>query len=737
MSYSRTLSSLMQKSSLRKLGRRFGPIRRLKWTFLQFYQLSTESRFFQLVLNFAFGLFLSFLFFSLTVYILDVQQLDAYSHLISYVLLFILTVSYIVSKYQRALFWLLFIYLIIYALPNLISFVMLVKLLELFLVTLVQNLAYLLSIISCSINLIWTNAVERANSRLRPVQEFMNSIQTIRTETNSRLDSLTKNESILSELYMEQNIENIIKLRTRLEQAELDFNTNFQQLIDYFNKLFEQKKAENSVDSLTRLEIDEKEDSIFNCFHILIETLYKCKEQTNELKLKCAEQLPVASFFVCRPISTEQICGVIIKKLKDDECLRVDQRGLNATKISSFMKNFELTKQILRFGKLKIVQNSKFDFNSSINQTERYSKATILLTSKVRTFFEDLQSFWKYLAIFFLSVSLYKSNKYLTNYLNDISYDNKLITNYFIHLDSRRRSESKRNILPLNPLNRSMACELFEFRRLPFEESDDLSYVTIFSIFVLTVLAFFINHIFIVILEEINRYFKVDFNYNSNFTFNVRINGTGFVAQKIRNIFKKFNNISTVQSTATSTRDCIQGVEYLDSNQLYFCFLLLFCYAFIKKTYHMICRFRSRFMSLIYPEMEKKRIIYLYNGMLNETIRMFKNSVLNLYSKLNSENEKIDHSFNDLLIEFRNFLLAHYSRKFVFKLPFINRDYCKVCEQREKQNDFSTKMHFCKRCYLTYCFKCFSYLNSKCLNCDLPNFGVNNLCKLENKTRFL
>ena len=352
-------------------------------------------------------------------------------------------------------------------------------------------------------------------------------------------------------------------------------------------------------------------------------------------------------------------------------------------------------------------------------------------------FFEEVEMNLKYLAIFFLAVSLFKSNKYLRSYLKDISYDNKLITNYFIHLDQRRRSQAKSNILPLNPLNRSLACELFELRRLPFEESNSLSNITIFSIFILTLFAFFINNVFIIILEEINNYFKIDIYHASHFDFKVSVNGSGFIAQQLRETLSKFKNISIEQSRNLTTRDCLGDVAELDYNQLYLCFLLLAFYALIKKFYYLICRFRSRLLSLFYPEIEKKRIIYLYNGMLNETLRMFKNSVLNLYSKLNGENENVDFSLNDLLLDFRNFLLQHLSKEFVFKLPFINRDYCAVCEQSEIKNDFSSKIHFCKQCYLTYCFRCFTYLNSKCLNCDLPNLGINQLSKLENKTRFL
>lgn len=716
---------------------------------LRFYVFCSANSLFRLLLNLVIGLTLSYLFYNLPIYFLNSKK-SKLEHLsisnkrtldyqyLSWLIIILLTIGYLQSKYQRALFWLINLHFLIYALPNLISFIVLIKFFELFLLTLIQNLSNLLSILSCSMNIIWKNVLERANSRLRPIEAFMNSIRNIKDETDNELNNLTRNQTIFANFYRVQNEQSIQQLIDILTKSEYEFNTDFKDLINYLTSSIYRLKGDNS-DDLNSLEKGEKQESIFNCLNILIETMNSCKLKCDDLKDQCEQRMSIASWFICKPISPEKVCEDIIKKVRDNECLKIDQRSLNQTKIAKFMHDLELTKNFMKFGDLKIVHSSKLNFNKSIDETERFSQASTLLTEKVRDFLEELQDYWKYLVILFLAICIYKSNRYLIKYLRNVSFDNKLITNYFVHLDSKRKQKTKRTILPLNPLTSSLACELFELRRLPFEnENSNLSYLSIIFIAVLNLLAFFINHIFIVILEEINRYFKVDFDYKSNFDLNVTVTGTGFIAKKIRNILKNVKHVSTgVHHFKSTTKDCIRDVEYLNSSQLNTCFLLLFLYVLIKMYYHLICRFRSRIVSIFYPEMEKKRSIYLYNGMLNETLRMFKNSVLNLYSKLNGENEKQDFSLNDLFVEFRGFLLRYFSERTVSRIPFINRFYCKICEQKEKKSDDQTKIEFCNQCYLTYCTRCFKFLNYKCLNCDLPYLGSNSNLYEDNRTRFL
>lgn len=710
----------------------FRPIKRI---FLTAYLLSVSTPFYQIVFNFVLGLLLSFLFALLTIHLLDLDQLDAYTNVLTYLALLALTVGYLLSRYQRALSWLILVHLATYTLPNLISFVVLVKFFRIFLLTLTQNLAYLLSILSCSINLIWRTAADRANARLKPVQQFLNSIRGIREATEGKLDLLSRNQPDFGGLLQEQSRANIERLRASFENAELTFSVDFGDSKAYLEALAKDRAADENDPHV--MEMEERNESTFNCLSVLLAELFRCKEYQQKLKDKCFEQFAIGSYFICKPINSDEICRGIIDKLRNKECFRIDQRGLNQTKISKFLKDLELTKNFLRFGNLQVVQNTKFDFNYSIHETEVYSQASILLVSKIRTFFDQLQGSWKYLAIFFLAVSLYKSSRYLHNYRNDLTYDNRLITNYFVHLDSRRRSQHRRNILPLNPLSRSLACELFDCRRLPFEESSDLSNVTIISIFVLLLIAFFMNQLFIGILQEINDYYRIDINYQSNFSLEISVNGTGFVAQQLRGVLSQVKRIAHGQFANTTTRDCIRDVEQLDYGQLYLSCLLLLLYVAIKKFYHVICRFRSRLTALFYPEIEKRRTLYLYNGMLNETYRAFKSSVLNLYAKLNGENERLELSLNELALELRNALLRYFPADTVRRLPLINRDYCKVCEQHEKRNDQSTKIHTCANCSLSYCARCFAYLNSNCLNCDLPNLGARNVGQDENKTRFL
>lgn len=709
----------------------------IRWIFLQVYLLCASTPFYQTILNFVLGLLLSFMFASFTMHLLDVDPVKGYANSLTYVALLMLTVGYLLSRYQRALCWLVLVHLVTYALPNLISFVVLVKFFKIFLLTLTQNLAYLLSILSCSINLIWRTAADRANARLRPVQEFLNSIRSIREATEGKLELLSRNQPDFGVLLQEQSQANIERLRASFESAELAFQVDFSGSKAYLEALAKDRSADERDPRV--MEMQERNESVFNCLNVLLAELFKCKEYQLALKAKCYEQFAIGAYFICKPISSDAICRVVVDKLKNKECFRIDQRALNQTKIAKFLKDLQLTKNFLKFGTLQVVQNSKFDFNNSIRETEAYSDASLLLVDKIRGFFDQLQSSWKYLALVFLGVSLYKSATYLRNYRRDLTYDNRLITNYFVHLDSRRRSGRRRSILPLNPLSRSLACELFDFRRLPFEENSDLSHVTIVTILVLLLIAFFINQLFIGVLQEINNYFRVDINYHSNFSLEVSVNGTGFVAQQLRQVLSKFKRISHGRLSNLTTRDCIRDVQQLDYGQLHLCFLLLFVYVAIKKLYHILGRFRSRLAALFYPEIEKRRTLYLYNGVLNETYRIFKSGVLNLYSKLNGENENLGLSCNELVLEFRNVLLRYLPTETVRRLPFINRDYCKICEQREKRNDSSTRIQTCPECNLTYCARCFAYLDSNCLNCDLPNLGVNRVGRgeEENKTRFL
>ena len=93
-------------------------------------------------------------------------------------------------------------------------------------------------------NIIWETAVFRANARLRPVQEFMNSMRSIKKETDTQLDELENSELEMKDVYQEQTKEKVYKLRWSLLEFEKDFDRNFEETLKYLDNLLSNEAQE-------------------------------------------------------------------------------------------------------------------------------------------------------------------------------------------------------------------------------------------------------------------------------------------------------------------------------------------------------------------------------------------------------------------------------------------------------------------------------------------------------------
>ncbi|XP_065084574.1 protein sneaky [Ochlerotatus camptorhynchus] len=434
----------------------------------------------------------------------------------------------------------------------------------------------------------------------------------------------------------------------------------------------------------------------------------RCKQAFQRVYDKCHEKLPIlVNYLLCWPLKIDFMCSASEMFGDHDEiCSSEDvvdpEFGQDYGQLKSSREDL--------VGDLKDIR-IEYEF-VDMEQHEGYLTAKQTSKQVVQEFERKKESFdlvvfilKKIFAFIFVKV-IFGAMSYHQSYLKKLDFENHYITDYFQHVDQRRRQQGKICILPLRWVEQpylvdldSAACTRFELRKIFVHLMTLLLQAISATIFIL------IDRLFFETLDIVSRHSKVDFKQEGYHDVNVTVTGTGVIAMMVRRSVEGFTTHIRV-NLQTSNEECLPRPSSLEPWNLVQIYLLLLGVAVLVLNEAYINRMRRLICCWFYPKREKQRILYLYNRMLKRRKGLQRLLAERLREYIRAMKYGSRLGFLDRLAFFFPLCCGW--------IRIIHRKYCSVCGCKEAKDLYECDSY---KCFLVYCEECWQDLKQTCMAC--------------------
>ncbi|XP_017100304.2 protein sneaky [Drosophila bipectinata] len=446
------------------------------------------------------------------------------------------------------------------------------------------------------------------------------------------------------------------------------------------------------------------------CKHQLRGGHRACQEVFRQGYRKCTTNFPsLISKAVCWPYRVDVICEMDLFGDPDRICDPSDvvPRNFGDTYVGLLRAEQELfdnSSQIEVSYQLKNEEVAK----SHIQSAQRTSQAFAEDFERRRRIFTGVMSvLQKFLCLFILRV-VYASIYYFIKYRTDVDFDNFYITDYFRHVDERRRKvRSESAILPLRTYEKSKYIDLKKICSRTYQESTTVVYSLVQLLLELVSAGLFImlDRIVVELLLIIRNRSLITYHQEGEHEVRFHISGAGQMARLLRTTMHNFNIHERV-STSLTNQECLPNPHILPRSfyyKLFFIYVVIVVLIYHATTF---LRMRRLICSYFYFKREKQRILYLYNRIHRQRIRALYN--LMKVAERNWSTFRIQRTVN-LFLRLR----LSFPKYFGWLRHFYCVKYgCFVCRDLE-DDTFIT----CPTCGLPYCKTCAEDLKNSCLHC--------------------
>ncbi|XP_033624513.1 protein sneaky-like [Asterias rubens] len=299
---------------------------------------------------------------------------------------------------------------------------------------------------------------------------------------------------------------------------------------------------------------------------------------------------------------------------------------------------------------------------------------------------------------------------YNTKYLKDIDFDNVYMTAYFRRIDARRKKQNKRTLLPLKKAQKSDIIETVRWKlRKEEKKSSLMGFMRLTMRLVVTVAMVFFDHLFFLMLDLIARNSQLDYKFKGEHRLEVKVEGTGIVAQMFKKVLSSFSHQHSISTIATN-KQCLPVPSAPNNKMTMMVFaawgavwLSLYFEAYALRLRRIICAY-------FYPKKEKQRIVFLYNEQLKKKSGFLKH--LRYTVRQLAKEKRLGAKIGTLTT-----LYIHWPRLCGWLGIFgLGKRSCLICDEKENK-DF----HKCSTegCDFAYCCDCWRDIKKVCYACKI------------------
>ncbi|XP_017006081.2 protein sneaky [Drosophila takahashii] len=445
------------------------------------------------------------------------------------------------------------------------------------------------------------------------------------------------------------------------------------------------------------------------CKHQLRSGHRVCMEVFRKGYRKCTTNFPsLIGKAVCWPYRVDIICELDLFGNPDKICdpSEVVPRNFGETYLELLKAEREL-----------FVNSSRIEVNyeikdeelakSKLKSAERTAEAFTSDFERRRLIFNRVMGLLQKILCLFILRMIYMSISYYWKYLGDVEFDNFYITDYFKHIDQRRKDSRNDAILPLRTYEKSLYIDLDRIFSRTHEESTTVFFSLLqFLLEIVTAgLFILIDHLVVELMLIIRHRSMITFHQEGQHEVRFNISGVGQMARLLRTTMHNFNIHERV-STSLTNEECLPNPHVLPRIfyiQLLLLYLLIVVLIYQSTTF---LRMRRVICSFFYYKREKQRILFLYNRILRNRLRSLENLVHDAEDNLATY--RIQQQVN-VFLWLRFSCPAAFGWLRHFKCA---KRTCLICRGFE-----DSTFTFCHICGLPYCDDCAEDLNSVCLQC--------------------
>ncbi|XP_017080043.1 protein sneaky [Drosophila eugracilis] len=445
------------------------------------------------------------------------------------------------------------------------------------------------------------------------------------------------------------------------------------------------------------------------CKHQLSSGHRVCLEIFRKGYRKCTTNFPsLIGKAICWPYRVDIICELDLFGNPDKICdpSEVIPRNFGETYVellkaekelfdnsSQIEVNYEIRDKELVKSKLKSAEITAKAFTDDFDRRKRKFNKVMGVLQKILSLFM--------LRLVFVSIHYYYY------YLNDVEFDNFYITEYFKHVDRRRKNNRDDVILPLHTYEKSLYIDLDHIFSRTQEESTTVFFSLLqFLLEIVTAgLFILIDHLVVELLLIIRQRSMITYHQEGEHEVRFNISGVGQMARLLRTTMHNFNIHERV-STSLTNEECLPNPQVLPKTfyyQLLLLYLVIILLIYQSTTF---LRMRRVICSFSYYKREKQRILFLYNRIMRNRLNALRNLVRDAEDNLASH--RIQQKVNV-------FLWLRFSCPAIFSWLRVFKFAKRVCLVCRKYEDPTFTM--CNNCDLPYCDDCADDLNSVCLQC--------------------
>ncbi|XP_043649013.1 protein sneaky isoform X1 [Drosophila teissieri] len=447
------------------------------------------------------------------------------------------------------------------------------------------------------------------------------------------------------------------------------------------------------------------------CKHQLRSGHRVCLEVFRKGYRKCATNFPsMIAKAICWPYRVDIICELDLFGNPDKICdpSAVVPNNFGETYVELLRAEQELfdnSSQIEVNYEIKDEQFAKSQMKSAERTGEAFKED---FERRRRIFNKVMGILQKILCLFMLRMVVVSINYYV-KYLNDVEFDNFYITDYFKHVDQRRKDQRNDGILPLRTYEKCKYIDLDRIFSRTYEESTTVCFCLLqFLLEVVTAgLFILIDHLVVDLLQIVRKRSKIVYQQEGEHEVRFNISGVGQMARLLRTTMHNFN-IHEKVSTSLSNEECLPNAHVLPKKMYYHLLLLYLIIIVLIYESTTFLRMRRLICSYFYYKREKQRILFLYNRILRNRLRSLE--ILIHGAEDNLATYRIQQQIN-VFLWLRLSCPSAFGWIRHFKLA---KRTCMICRGLE---DFTFTV--CTNCGLPYCDDCAEDLNSVCFQCGV------------------
>ncbi|VVC28228.1 Dendritic cell-specific transmembrane protein-like [Cinara cedri] len=654
----------------------------------------------KLILGFFYGIFLSLILYHFI--IVDLELSDQSTRLMGIVISLFLSVGHAISQQirclgllsmptffdktgQRVLVAMVFAYIMAGPLNNMM-----------------RNGSEVLRVFTCSGALVYNLTKIRYELMFKPFQE---ALFKLKAETNEIKEIVNSINDVIDPISQEFESDNE-DITVRERNDYLDDQMGPSKKDEHMKKMYK-KPEPDEVEKKYKDKLQRK------CKNIITRADNKCKAAFQQSFDQCKDSVHWAvSWALCWPMKVTFVCNLAPLFGGADVC----NSGKSVN--SGFGKGYVyLTKSKDELKREFLHVKVNYKLNKMKIMPDQYRDAFDATRDMVMDFGEKRRAaefvivcIRRLLAFSFLKILL-DSQNYMHKYLTDIEHDNKYITKYYCKIDNRRKKSGKHTLLPLKNTEKHKMVDLRSYRLMK-SECDNLWKSVIklvFEIIAATSLVL-LDMIFYEALDVIRRHAKIDYFQTGHHDLQIKVKGTGMIANLLRSVLDRFNFQKNV-TVNLSNEMCLPSPHKLDTYyiyKIYGTFLLVFVMTvfagYTNRVKRLIC-------AIYFRKREKRRVLYLYNETLRKRTAFFR-YMKKKVMKLAREN-KLKEDLNVYLV-----LRLRCPRVFGWLVRFpCSRRKCLICGEPETA---AGKQYGCDTagCVYVHCRQCWEDVQGECYGCS-------------------